>query len=418
MPGGILEEQESRVPGFSVGFCLSALGVVGSSIWIVLFLRTFLGSGSVPFLSDMTAEPPPDGWPSLRMIFAARDEAEHVAQATRSMGALDYPGLAITAVDDRSVDGTGKILDDLARSMRNLSVIHVQELPEGWLGKCHALQTGAEASATSTEWLLFTDADVVFAPDTLKRAIHHASSTKVDHLTCTPDVPTEFLGERLFLTLFYLVFAINSPPGNIVNRRKKAATGVGAFNLVRAEAFHAIGGFRNIRLSVDDDLRLAQALKFAGYKPVLLHGKGCVTVRWHVGMRGMIRGMEKNFFAALDFRLAHVLLIVVGLPIATVMPTVGLFVGPWWARLICAAGVAAPAAVISLGRGQNRVQWYHALFLPFTGPVLLFTLLRSTYLTLRRGGVRWRDHLYPLEMLKEHVWLRNNWLRELWLSTR
>ncbi len=403
---------------FSVGFWVSTMGMIGSTFWIVLFIRTSLRSGYVPFLTDQSADAPSGGWPSLRVVFAARDEAEHVARATRSMAALDYPGLFITAVDDRSVDGTGPILDDLARSLDNLSVIHVRALPTGWLGKCHALQAGADAAAGSAEWLLFTDADVVFAPDTLKRAMHLAKATGADHLTCSPDVPTEFLGERLFLTLFYLVFALNTPPDAILNRRRKAATGVGAFNLVRAEAFHAIGGFRNIRLSVDDDLRLGQALKFAGYVPIFLHGKDCVMVRWHVGMMGMVRGLGKNFFAALDFRLPHLLLILVGLPTITILPTVGLFVGPWWARLICAAGVAAPMVVTARGRGQNRVRWYHALFLPFTGLVLLFTLVRSTYLTLRQGGVRWRDHLYPLAELKEHIRMRNQWLRELWRSTR
>lgn len=406
------------MPGTSLGFWLSVLGVLGSSVWIVLFLRMVLSRGSVPFLADLPVEAPPGGWPSLRVIFAARDEAEHVARAVRSMAALDYPALAITAVDDRSIDGTGTILDDLACSLGNLSVIHVRDLPEGWLGKCHALQVGAEASGTSAQWLLFTDADVVFAPDSLKRAVRHAQATGADHLTSTPDVPTEHLGERLFLTLFQLIFLLKSPPGSIVNRRRKAAIGIGAFNLVRASAFRTIGGFQNIRLSVDDDLRLGQALKFAGHAPAIVQGKGCVMVRWHVGMMGMIRGTSKNFFAAVDFRPSRVLLICAGLPTVCVMPAVGLFVGPWWARLICAGGVAAPSALIARGRGQSGVHWYHALFLPVTALVLVFALVRSTFLTLRQGGVRWREHLYPLDELRAHVRTRNDWLRALWRSTR
>ena len=92
-----------------------------------------------------------------------------VEQATRSLLAQDYPELALIAVDDRSTDGTGAILDAIAAEDTRLKVLHIEELPAGWLGKTHALH--AAAATSSADWLLFTDADVLFVPDTLRRAI-------------------------------------------------------------------------------------------------------------------------------------------------------------------------------------------------------------------------------------------------------
>ena len=100
------------------------------------------------------------------------------------------------------------------------------------------------------------------------------------------------------------------------------------------------------------------------------------------------------------------------------MPHVGVFVGPWWTRLVCGSGIAATAVILGLGRGQNGVHWYHALGLPVGALAFALAMLRSVYFTLRQGGVRWRDHHYPLSELKAHVRQRNAWARELWRSTR
>ena len=395
---------------------MTGWGSFGAWAWIILIVQFVIHRRLVIQLKDCPAEPPEGGWPSLSVVFAARNEAGTVGQATRSILAQDYPGLVVVAVDDRSTDGTGPILDALAGEDAWLRVVHVRELPPGWLGKNHALQTAAES--VSSDWLLFTDADVVFAPDALKRAVALAVSGGLDHLTLAPDMPTESFGERIFVSMFILLFALSSPPSWVLNPRKKASVGVGAFNLVRAEAFRSIGGFCRLALSVDDDMRLGQALKFGGYRNGICLGQSTVSVRWQVGLGGMIRGLEKNFFAALDFRLALVPFAVLAILTVGVMPYVGLFVGRWWQRAICAAGVASVVALLGAMRGQNGVRWYHGLSLPVGALAMVAALLRSVAVTLWNGGIRWRDHDYPLAELKDHVRLRNAWASEVWRSTR
>ena len=297
--------------------------------------------------------------------------------------------------------GPARSSNGLARDDPRLTLVRVAELPAGWLGKTYALQSAADVS--SSDWLLFTDADVVFAPGTLRRAVGWALRQEADFVAVAPDVVTESFGERLFVTTFGLIFALHSPPWRVIDRGHKAAAGVGAFNLVRAEAFHAIGGFAHIALSVDDDMRLAQALKFAGYRTAVAMGHGAVSVRWQVGLGGMVRGLEKNFFAAMDYRTVLVVPALVWLAVLGVMPYVGLFVGPWWTRLVCAAGVASVTVMLGAMRNVEGFAWYYGLVLPLGMLAVGVALVRSAWLTLWRGGVRSRDHLYPLAELQAHT---------------
>ena len=363
---------------------------------------------SLTWLADLPAGEPGGGWPTLTVVFSARDEAEGVERATRSLVSQDYPGLRVVAVDDRSTDGTGAILDTLAAESPQLRVEHVCELPAGWLGKNHALH--AAAAAQDAEWLLLTDADVVFAPGVLRRAVAEAVRSGADHVTVIPEVPTHGVGERLFMAMFLLMFSFHAPPWRVENRRSRAHLGIGAFNLVRGGAFRAVGGFENLRLTVDEDVRLARVLKSAGFGTRVLVGGGAVSVRWQVGLGGMIRGMEKNFFAAAEFRVVQAAAAVAALLVAGAAPHAGLLVGPWWSRVACAAGVAATCAVVEAAGRQNGIRWYYGLTMPISAALVAYSLVRSTWYTLRRGGVRWRNHLYPLPELRAHVRQRNAWV--------
>jgi hypothetical protein len=393
-------------------------GALGSCCWIWLLVQTLARYGSVARIIDQPLDPAPEGpgWPALAAVFAARNEAPAVERAVRSLLAQDYPELSVIAVDDRSTDRTGAILDAVARDDPRLRVIHVRELPPGWLGKTHALHAGA--SATTAQWLLFTDADVVFEQGALRRAVGLAVRGRFDHVAAVPEIVTESTVERVFMAMFTLIFALASPPWRVADRRRKASLGIGAFNLVRATAYRAIGGFEHVALSVDDDLRLAQALKFAGYRGTVVLGQEVLSVRWQVGLGGMIRGLEKNFFGSLDYRPELVPVVLVGLMVVGVLPFAGLLYGPWWPRAVCAAGVGAIAGFFLASRRMSGVAWYHGLLLPVGAASLAAALLRSVWLTYRRGGVRWRDYNYPLAALRDHVRRRNAWLREVWLSTR
>lgn len=392
-------------------------GVFASLLLIWMGLAFLVHRDAAAWLAEVTPEMPPEGWPDVAIVFAGRNEQAGVEAATRSQLAQDYPALTLIAVDDRSTDQTGAILDAIAREDPRLDVVHVHDLPAGWLGKNHALQRASER--VTAPWILFTDADVSLTPTTLRRAVSFAERERLDHLAVTPDAITETTGERLFMAFFQLLFAFHSPPWKVRDRRSKASIGIGAFNLVRAEAFRAIGGLQRLSLSVEEDLRMGEALKFAGYRQALALGRQFVSVRWHTGgVWGIIRGIEKNFFAALKFRLSGAVAGTGAVLLLGLTPHAGLLVGPWWSRAICALGIASVASIFAQARRQSGVAWWHALAMPIASAACSVALLRSTWLTLWRGGVIWREHFYPLAELRTHVRRRDAWLREVWKSTR
>src|SRR6266850_2473571 len=133
------------------------------------------------FLKDVM---PARAVPPMSIIAAARNEARGIEAAVISLLRLDYPALEIIIVNDRSTDETGAILERLARQHSRLTIKNISELPEGWLGKNHALYAGA--AVASGTLLLFTDADVVFEPTTLRRAITLMEQDELDHLTAIP----------------------------------------------------------------------------------------------------------------------------------------------------------------------------------------------------------------------------------------
>jgi glycosyltransferase involved in cell wall biosynthesis len=391
-----------------VGWTVWGFGVIVSLVWIIQLLAVWRHRKAAHWLADLPDSQPAANLPGLTVIFAARDEAPAIDRAARSILAQDYPALNVVAVDDRSSDDTGTILDRLAAEDSRLRVIHIHELPGGWLGKTHALHVAAHDE--TSPWLLFTDADVHFAPGALRRAVAWAEETGADHVTVVPDFLTEGVGERLFQMMFALAFASRILGGRVGPESGRAHLGFGAFNLVRLSAFRGIGGFEHLKLSVDDDNRLAQALARTRYRGRALLGKGAVSVRWHTGLGGLIRGLEKNLFALVDFR-APVVVVASLLWLGICAPYVGLFLGPWLIRIICVIGIASVAVILSAIHRQTGIAWYYALALPIGIALYLYAFNRSMLLTLWRGGVRWRGQLYPLCELREHVRTRNAWLR-------
>jgi cellulose synthase/poly-beta-1,6-N-acetylglucosamine synthase-like glycosyltransferase len=395
---------------------ISLLCVASSLVWIVLLAAALANRRKWIQLSELPSREPAAGWPRLAVVIAARDEEAMIANSVRSIVDQDYPDLELIVVDDRSADRTGAILDGLAKEEPRLSVVHVDALPDGWLGKTHAMQRGADE--TFARWILFTDGDVILAPGALRRAVAYAVDEGADHLVALPDAIAVGFGERMFLALFALMFSIKFPSWRVDDRNSRVYVGVGAFNLVRAEAFRGIGGLRRVALSIDDDMRLGQALKYAGYRTKAFSAASQVSVRWQVGIGGMVRGVEKNFFAGIDFRLPMAFAAAATILFTTLGPLAGLFIGPWWTRLICGLGLLAPVALIRFVSPSTAVAPWYGLTLPLAGPVMTYALARSVVLTLRRRGVSWRGRTYPLAELRSHVRLRNHWLNEVWHSTR
>jgi glycosyltransferase involved in cell wall biosynthesis len=329
------------------------------------------------------------------VIVAARDEESRIEDTVRHLLAQRGVHLEVIVVDDRSTDRTGEIIGRLIRHDDRVRTQRVHELPDGWLGKCHACHLGA-ASARG-DWLLFTDADCWLRPDVIARALLVAERDGADHVTLTPGIDAKSLGAQAWHLAFLITLA---DWFSGVNRdRPKAFLGMGAFNLVRTSAYRECGGYDALRLTVLDDVRLGLLLRRAGKRTRGFIGGDDVECHWGTTVRGMIQIMEKNYFAAMDFRLPTALAASLGGVLLWCFAIVGPFTG-------IAAGLAAGLAMLTVSVPAyvvaRRLGWggASALLTPLIFPVLFYAMLNSTWVTTRQGGVYWRNTFYPLDVLR------------------
>ncbi len=389
---------------FSLGVALFVFTVSAVKLGDALY-----AARKVPTLEAETEVVPPSifssGFPKLSVVVPARDEERELKNSLSSVLAQNYPALEAVLVDDRSSDGTGGIMDQAATGRENIRVIHIEkeDLPEGWLGKNHAAYVGAELAAG--EWLLFTDADVRFGPDTFRRAVAYAEEHRLDHLTLVPDLDLEGYWLRSAVAFFYVAFLLYRGYYRANVPSSKTGVGIGAFNLIRRRAYEEIGTYRAFALRPDDDLSLGARVKRHGLRQRVLGGHGLLRVKWYDSLGALIRGVEKNVFPALDYSLLKVAGYVAGLLMVTVWPFVAVFVprggGPGAACLLYLGAAAAQLGSYAI---VNRFLGWRVLPLALGYPAcaLLFAgvILRSTALTLLRGGIYWRGTFYPLSLLK------------------
>lgn len=366
---------------FLLGMC--------STLWHMRWVRR------LPPLQPTPGATPAESGIKCSIVIAARDEEARIEQTVRHLLAQRGVEIELVVVDDRSTDRTGEILRRLAREDPRVQVKRVDVLPEGWLGKCHACHLGA--SAATGDWILFTDADCWSKPDLIARAVQLAERVKVDHVTLISGIAERSLSLRAS-HLAFLISLANWISG--VNRdRPKAHLGIGAFNLVRASAYRECGGYEKLRLTVVDDVKLGLLLVRAGKRTRSFIAGPDLECHWGASAWSMVKIMEKNYFAALNYRLGLVLAGSLFVALIISILIVGLFSGT-------SLGLAAafsplcfilPAALLARRLGWP---WPCALLTPFMFPLFLYALLHSTFVTLRQGGIRWRDTFYPLKALR------------------
>jgi cellulose synthase/poly-beta-1,6-N-acetylglucosamine synthase-like glycosyltransferase len=344
--------------------------------------------------------------PTISIVVAARNEQRAIGAALESLLALDYPRLEIVVVDDRSDDATGAIVARVAAAAAGragaprLVATRVSSLPAGWLGKNHALQHGATWS--SGELLLFTDADVIMRPDTLRRAVRYMTDHDVEHLALGPEVSMPGLLASAFALTGTLFFSVATRPWKARDPRSRHHIGIGAFNLLRRELYDRIGGHTRLRLRPDDDLKLAKLVKRSGGRQDFVYGRHLVAVEWYASLGELVRGLTKNTFAALEYRVSFVIAATLGQLLLFVWPPLALALTRGATQLTAAAAVGV---VLLLHVATARVQRGSPLLAPLYPAVsllMVFIMWRSTIVTLARGGIEWRGTHYPLDALRSN----------------
>lgn len=372
--------------------------VVVASVLILLAIRTFLFTKDVRALKDVKIK---EGlWPKISFIVPACNEEATMKDAAESLLHVDYPGLEFVMVNDRSIDRTGELIDDLAKEDSRVKAVHIHELPEGWLGKVHALNAGIES--TESEWILLADADIHFAPDALKKAISYCEENKIDFLTTVADIRCKSFVLRTLIAQLFHQGSLFFNPSTLNNPKRRTCYGQGAFMLLRRSVYNKSEKMQWLRMEAIDDTGLALMMRRAGAKMGALAGKDEISLEWYPCVVSYIKGVEKNAFAFCQYKWSLIL----GMGLTNWLFVLGFTLAPSLSRsptVIIYSSVAVAVYFLSIYFQMRKLLYLNAYLIvlfPLATLVLPLIFIRAAILATVRGGIDWRGTFYSLNDLK------------------
>lgn len=365
--------------------------------WVSLSIYLTVNSRKVHYLKNVSSSVNIP-IPAIDIIIAVKDEELNIEKALTSVCMLGYPEFKIIIVNDRSTDRTSEILGKIGNENPEISVLSITEVPPGWLGKTNALYQGYRAS--SGEWLLFTDADVIFNFRSLNRAMSYALTKQLDHLAVIPEITSGSSMFQSVINTFAIMLEVRQRPWAIPDPSSTASIGIGAFNLVKRSAYEKAGTHAAISMRPDDDLKLGEKIKRAGLRQDVLYGEGEISLDWYASLPEFVRGLMKNTFSIADYNLFKAIAMAVTCFLVFVLPIFLLLTGGNQGFLM-AIIILASQIVLMLSKKGIRGKWWHALMIPIGGSVMTYIILASAVKTLKQGGIYWRDSFYSLAELKK-----------------
>ena len=364
--------------------------------WTTLTFYLLINGRKIKYLSSIQITE--NKSPSVVIIIAVRNEEADLKNALISVCNLDYNNYKILVINDRSTDNTAAILKEL-QNHYPIDVLNIDTLPKGWLGKNYALYQGYRSS--DEEYMLFTDADVVFKNDALSKAMNFVTTNDLDHLTILPEITSPSSLLKSVLSTFIILLTALQRPWAAKIKTSKASMGVGAFNLVKRKTYKLSGSHKAIAMRPDDDLQLGAMIKASGGNADVLYGTNEIQVEWYKNVGEFINGLMKNAFSGFDYNILKVIGGVIGTLLFFVLPLpIILFFGDTFQR----------GAVIYMLLFQfilfwkmpgSKGQWWFGLTLIYSGIILVYIFIKAAYTNIRDGGIYWRETFYSLSELRK-----------------
>ncbi|HEV2247838.1 MAG TPA: glycosyltransferase family 2 protein [Terriglobia bacterium] len=375
--------------------------------WIAAGIFAFWNITGVTILRPQSSMAPRSRLPRISILLAARNEQAMLAATLDSLLKLDYPDFEIILVDDDSNDRTGAIADEWAQrhgADGKLRVIHNHQLPPGWRGKVHAMSLAA--GAATGEWLLSTDADVVFHPSLLRQAVDLAVRKDVQFLSLTPEVEMQSWAEKVILPAFGFLLFMLFPLRLVNDPRRQRAMAAGAFLLMRREDLTALGGYARLRDTLIEDLRMAELFKRNGRRTYLGVTRGVFHTRMYKNWREVFEGLSRSAWEGTGCSSWKVLAgVAIGNGLA-VLPWVSL-AALWLSHLFAGTPLAHNPAFIAAAAASAASAVIYCPVVVFAGLSPLYTItlplaslfystvsVVSAFRSLTGPGLRWKGRSY------------------------
>jgi chlorobactene glucosyltransferase len=367
---------------------------LGPLAWLGMFAGYLLAASRMNRLKGAMRFP--EQLPTVTILIPAKDEGKEIARCIRSVLRQEYARFDVLAINDRSTDDTGAVLDQLAVDSGKLRIIHIAKdgLPPGWLGKCHALATAA--ATVQSDWLLFVDSDVQLESSALTIALSNAVNRKYDAVSILTKLECHGFWEKLVLPLAAATWAIMfTVSATNDDDRKGDAFANGQFFLIRRTAYEAAGGHAAVRDQITEDVELMRRLKSGGFRTRFLFGDHLAVTRMHATLNQMLHGWGRIYSGTSRRKMGRITLGILFLLISALsaypMLAIGLFHSFW---LPLAIGhltlMSAYLALVYHSAGQPR---RYAVLFPIGSAILLGLLIYALRMC-RTGRVFWRDTHY------------------------
>ena len=368
------------------------LAAIPLAIWIYLFLAR----GNFWRVREDDTQPEPlASWPRVVAVVPARNEAKTIAQTVGALCKQDYPGeFSIVVVDDHSEDGTAAVARKAAEEFgtpRRIAIHTAADLPPGWTGKLWALHEGIQAgSYSSLDFFWFTDADVVHAPDTLKRLVFRAENDSLDLVSLMVLLQAKTFPERLLIPPFLYFFLMLYPPRWIADPNASTAGAAGGCILLRRNVLAPIGGMASIRGEVIDDCALARAVKSRGGRIWMGLTRVSVSLRSY-GSFAEIRDMiARTAITQLHYSLVLLIAALAGLFATFLLAWILFFAYPGEAWLLVDTAIALMTAAFLVTVRFYNLSAAWALTLPVAAIFYGYaTCVSAARYWLGRGG-QWK----------------------------
>jgi len=390
----------SRVHGGSKVLVFFWMGIIILFLTIVCSVQAAIGMRQMIAL-DVVPPLQQKDVPKVSVIIPACNEATTIGPALKSVLALDYADLEVIVVNDRSRDGTGAVIERLQKLHPALRSYHIQELPEGWLGKNHALQVGSERARG--EYLLFTDADIIMETSALARAMHHMLVNKLDHMSMffkniTPGglLNALILDAGGVLMLFLKPWKAKDPNSN-------RYMGIGAFNLVKSDVYNALNGHKAIAMHPVDDVILGKIIKRSGFSQDCLLGHNFIQVKWYVTVQEFINGLMKNIFTFYNYKMVNVLFGVLVVVVINILPFLAFLLTSGITRGLFGAAVLVRILSFAKGFSSTGITPWYSVWSLVTPYIYIYITLKAALTATINRGITWRGTYYSLKELKANL---------------
>jgi len=333
--------QLAREPELSAQLPL-IIAAIALAIWVYLIA----GRGEfwrTPKFDDLAPAPGFMNWPSIAVVVPARDEAAGVGGCVTSILSQPYPGeLSLILVDDQSQDGTAEIATKAAEAIGasdRLTVLSGRPLPSGWTGKLWAVKQGltqVESRATPPEYVLLTDADIVYSGDVLMRLVARAQNEQLAMTSIMAKLRCESFAEKYLIPAFIFFFEMLYPFAWVRSRKRAMGAAAGGCILARWDALKGVGGIDSIRGSLIDDCALGARLKTQG--PVWLgFSQNVNSVRASDTVSDVGQMISRSAYAQLHYSVALLIGTVVAMSLVFLAPVLIALFGHGLAAVFAAA---------------------------------------------------------------------------------